>query len=735
MGEVTSKADTILGWHGLLGDEDRKTRVTVFLAALILSVSMTIVQLGFVGIGTGIDQGAYIMALLGPIACVALLLGKGWATLEGILSGVILYVHAKVLPLDIVERYLVSIASSVILFGLAGLLLGLLFAVALRNNPQGARRNVYLAICCAVAALLTTAAFVALGVAHVYSLESYENAFALLGSGAPEVQLICDLVLMLVVCLLCDHAVSWYKTAQSYVDVRTLFRVRLIAALCIAFATTSAAAFVVITIQATGTCRDQIYGDLAYLGTQIERLGKTEEDILNRKEFKELPEETRTDIEDSFDYSAIFDGYNMTDGTVLVIIDGKVAYSYNPGYKEGATVEECLGLSTTEAFDRMAKNKELREMLYRDDSDSAQLSYMGAIKPADDSESYITFAKPFEMVYESRSSMMLWTSLIVLVLLVVVYILADRLLRGIVAEPINRTNQSLAKITDGDLDVMATETGSIEFSMLSAGINTTVDALKRLIDEAERRNEQDLATARAIQEGALPKEFPAFPRVKSVDLFASMNAAKEVGGDFYDFFEIDDTKVGFLIADVSGKGIPGALFMMAAKNEIENRMMSGMELAEAVRTANAHLCANNEADMFVTMWAATLDWTTGELAYVNAGHNFPLLRHGQGGAWEWIKKKCGLFLGTFETAKYRQETIILQPGDELILYTDGVNEAFSLDEEEYGNDRLDSFLAVHNDMRPEELVRALRDDVAAWAEGAEQSDDITILVMEYGAGA
>ena len=103
--------------------------------------------------------------------------------------------------------------------------------------------------------------------------------------------------------------------------------------------------------------------------------------------------------------------------------------------------------------------------------------------------------------------------------------------------------------------------------------------------------------------------------------------------------------------------------------------------------------------------------------------------------WEWLKKKCGLFLGTFEIAKYRQETIDLQPGDELILYTDGVNEAFSVNEEEYGNDRLDAFLAAHNDMRHDELVKALRDDVAAWAEGAEQSDDITILVMEYGVDA
>jgi sigma-B regulation protein RsbU (phosphoserine phosphatase) len=244
-----------------------------------------------------------------------------------------------------------------------------------------------------------------------------------------------------------------------------------------------------------------------------------------------------------------------------------------------------------------------------------------------------------------------------------------------------------------------------------------------------------LATAKAIQRSALPRTFPPFPEIDAFDLYASMDAAKEVGGDFYDFFIVDDNTLVFLIADVSGKGIPGALFMMAAKAEIENYLSTGMGPAEAILSVNRRLCATNDAGMFVTVWVATLNWETGELTYVNAGHNFPLLRHGRGGNWEWLKKKCGLFLGTFEIAKYRQETIDLQPGDELILYTDGVNEAFSVNEEEYGNDRLDAFLAAHNDMRHDELVKALRDDVAAWAEGAEQSDDITILVMEYGVDA
>ncbi len=172
--------------------------------------------------------------------------------------------------------------------------------------------------------------------------------------------------------------------------------------------------------------------------------------------------------------------------------------------------------------------------------------------------------------------------------------------------------------------------------------------------------------------------------------------------------------------------------MMAAKTELENRLTAGMPPAEAIAAANRYLCTNNDAGMFVTVWAATLNWKTGELTYVNAAHNFPLLRNGQSGTWTWLDQKCGLFLGAFDTAKYRQETIFIEPGDELLLYTDGVNEAFSLDDEQYGNDRLEAFLASHAGMHPRALVNGLRADVAKWADGAEQSDDVTVLALEYG---
>ena len=286
------------------------------------------------------------------------------------------------------------------------------------------------------------------------------------------------------------------------------------------------------------------------------------------------------------------------------------------------------------------------------------------------------------------------------------------------------------RITSGDLEAKVDVRGSREFASLSDDINRTVSALRNAIAAESARIENDLATAKAIQISALPRTFPPFPDIDAFDIFASMNAAREVGGDFYDFFLVDNHTLCFLIADVSGKGIPASLFMMAAKSELANYIQSGMELKEAVTSANRSLCQHNEAGMFVTVWAATLDFQTGRLTYVNAGHNPPLLRHDK--TWQWLKRRNGLFLGTFETAKYTSASIDLVPGDELLLYTDGVNEAFSVDEEEYGNNRLEEFLARHTTQHPRILVEMLKSDIRHWAQGAEQSDDITILCLEYG---
>ena len=337
---------------------------------------------------------------------------------------------------------------------------------------------------------------------------------------------------------------------------------------------------------------------------------------------------------------------------------------------------------------------------------------------------------PVQETAEALEFTMLIMSYMLAIVFATLFAVIYILIRLVVVRSIWDVNDTLHQITSGNLEARVDVRGSTEFASLSDDINETVGALREAIAAEGARIEADLATASAIQSSALPQTFPPFPDVDAFDIYASMNPAREVGGDFYDFFLIDDHTLGFLIADVSGKGIPASLFMMAAKSELSNYMRSGMDLAEALQCANQNLCRGNDSGMFVTVWAATLDYETGNLVFVNAGHNPPLLRHG--GSWSWIKQKGGLFLGTFDTARYRSASIVLEPSDELLLYTDGVNEAFSPTEEQYGDERLESFLASHASLHPHVLIDELNTDLRQWANGAEQSDDITMLCLEYG---
>jgi serine phosphatase RsbU (regulator of sigma subunit)/anti-sigma regulatory factor (Ser/Thr protein kinase) len=324
----------------------------------------------------------------------------------------------------------------------------------------------------------------------------------------------------------------------------------------------------------------------------------------------------------------------------------------------------------------------------------------------------------------------MYTTVLFLVLFALMYAVISRLLRGVVVEPITRTNEVLKRITEGDLYERVNVHNVKEFTALSKGINMTVDALKDSIEEAEQRNAQELATAKAIQESALPSEFPPFPDIDRFDIFASMKTAKEVGGDFYDFFLIEEGKIGFLMADVSGKGIPAALFMMSAKTEIRLYMEAGFALDKAIASANHQLCLGNERGMFVTLFACVLDYRTGELAYVNAGHNPPAIRHA--GAWEWMREVSGMPLGLFDGLPYEAFSRQLDVGDLLFLYTDGVTEAMNVGNELFGEDRLERSLHAYEDMNTRSLLAGVGCAVSDFVQGADQSDDITMLALKYG---
>ncbi len=346
-------------------------------------------------------------------------------------------------------------------------------------------------------------------------------------------------------------------------------------------------------------------------------------------------------------------------------------------------------------------------------------------------EGYQLFAlQPVVEAQLERDESVLMMAFMEVIVFAMVFIAVYRFVRHEVVQSIWQVNGTLGQITNGDLQAEVAVRSNAEFISLSEDINVMVASLRNAIAAEASRIDRELGYARAIQENALPRTFPPFPDINAFDIYASMNAAREVGGDFYDFFLIDDHTLGFLIADVSGKGIPASLFMMAAKAELSNYMSSGMGLSDAVQTANWHLCQGNDADMFVTVWAATLDYKTGLLTYVNAGHNPPLLRHE--GKWVWLRDRGGLFLGTFEMARYQSNKLQLSVGDELFLYTDGVSEAFSADLRQYGDERIERFLVSRGALHPRPLIESMRADLARWASGTEQSDDITMLALEYG---
>ena len=227
----------------------------------------------------------------------------------------------------------------------------------------------------------------------------------------------------------------------------------------------------------------------------------------------------------------------------------------------------------------------------------------------------------------------------------------------------------------------------------------------------------------------LPKIFPAFPGRSEFDVYAQMDPAKEVGGDFYDFFMIDDDHLAIVIADVSSKGVPAALFMVIAKTLIKNHAMNRESLSDVFYKVNNQLCEGNEEGMFVTAWLGMLTVSTGSFEYVNAGHNPQLLMNNE--EYEWIHAKPGFVLAGMEGIPYVSDTIQLKHGSRIFLYTDGVTEAQNMDHQLFGEDRLMDSLGRNGRLELPKMLAAVRSDIDAFVGEAEQFDDITMLVFEY----
>ena len=329
----------------------------------------------------------------------------------------------------------------------------------------------------------------------------------------------------------------------------------------------------------------------------------------------------------------------------------------------------------------------------------------------------------------------------VTILLAILFIL---LVNHSIVLPINRLAAAASSFVD---EKNAEEKGPSGISQLNIHTGDEIEALYKAVKKMEIDIDQfivhiskitaekerigaELNVATQIQADMLPRIFPAFPERKEFDIYATMNPAKEVGGDFYDFFLIDEDHLAVVIADVSGKGVPAALFMVIAKTLIKNHAQNRETPGSVFTQTNAQLCEGNDAGLFVTAWMGVLEISTGQFVYVNAGHNPPQLKHA-GGGYEWLKSRPGFVLAGMEGIRYRENSLQMEPGDCLYLYTDGVTEATNEKQELFGEIRLQTVLNETPDLPVDRLLQKVKQSIDTFAGEAEQFDDITMLGLEY----
>ena len=356
-------------------------------------------------------------------------------------------------------------------------------------------------------------------------------------------------------------------------------------------------------------------------------------------------------------------------------------------------------------------------------------------------DSYETIQNETIEAYQGNISKSQATAVVLLLAAMVLMLFGALMLGKKIVKPLNTMTGRIAQLDEENLEFSmddAYRTGdevedlAKSFAELSHKTVEYMETVKRVTAEKERIG-AELSIATRIQAAMLPHVFPPFPDRPEFDIFATMDPAKEVGGDFFDYFLVDDDHLCLVMADVSGKGVPAALFMMASKIILANNAMMGKSPAEILTDANAAICSNNQEQMFVTVWLGILEISTGKLTAANAGHEYPVIRH-PGGGFELYKDKHGFVIGGMEGVKYRQYELTLEPGASLFLYTDGVPEATSAEKELFGIERMLGALNHQPDAAPRSVLENVRADVDSFVKEAEQFDDLTMLCLAFKGG-
>lgn len=412
---------------------------------------------------------------------------------------------------------------------------------------------------------------------------------------------------------------------------------------------------------------------------------------------------------------------------------------WEAGFKRDTTNDDYR-----EKYRRLYEKETTHEEIFRTNNLKGAEPHLTSMCPVMDSDGNVVaimcVQRPMSELETGRKLYIFNIIIATVALSVLVSVLYTVYIRKRLVKPIHRINQEAARfakernktetLIDGDtskiseIQSLATSVLTMESEMLNY-----IDNLINITAEKERIG-TELSLAANIQADMLPNVYPAFPDRQEFDIYATMNPAKEVGGDFYDFFLIDDDHLCLVIADVSGKGVPAALFMMASKIILANNAMLGKSPEQILTDANDVICSHNREEMFITVWLGILEISTGKLTAANAGHEYPVLMQPDG-KFELVKDKHGFVIGGMKGIRYKEYELVLQKGAKLFLYTDGVPEATNAENQLLGLERMLAALNESKDVSSEKLLLNIKSAVDNFVNGAEQFDDLTMLGLEY----
>ncbi|MBR0425017.1 MAG: serine/threonine-protein phosphatase [Clostridia bacterium] len=438
-------------------------------------------------------------------------------------------------------------------------------------------------------------------------------------------------------------------------------------------------------------------------------------------------------IPDTSDYGRFVSVFNLVNNSV----DNTEYTPWELGHQRDTTNAEYR-----QKYEALYRKEAAYETIYRTYPTDGQHPHVTTLVPVKDSTDYVVgilcIQRPARELNDARRPFLVRIAISTFLMAALAGGFIAVFLNKQVVGPVKRVSDEATRFAKENTkeEPLGTISRIEEISNLAASIDKMetdmvhyVTNLTTLTAERERIG-TELQLATSIQESMLPHTFPPFPNRNEFDLYASMDPAKEVGGDFYDYFLIDEDHLCLVIADVSGKGVPAALFMMASKIILQSCARLGRSASEILYRTNEAICDSNQVQMFVTVWVGILEISTGKITAANAGHEYPVIRQPDG-AYELLKDRHGFVVGGMEGVRYREYELTLQPGARLFLYTDGVPEATDAEGNMFGTDRMLQALNREPQAHPQQVLKNVRAAVDGFVLDAEQFDDLTMLCLEY----